>query len=225
MAMYFANFFIFILSPIIIYEILLNIILKVNNVYKNICYVQNNHMENFVFKFKKIFCISLIIFTLVTMLYISYNFESVEIFTDVFAAITDQSSTSTKNNTDQSSTTNSGDMIDLLARLVNGEARGEPYKGQVAVAAVVMNRVKSSEFPDTISGVIYQKGQFSSVTDGQFDKSIDENSTVYKAAREAINGADPTNGCLYFYNPKTSKSKWIFSRPVVITIGKHRFAK
>lgn len=223
--MYFANFLKFILSPIIIYEILLNIILKVNNVYKNVCCVQNNHMEKFVFKFKKMFCISLIIFALVTMLYISYNFESIEIFTGVFAEITDQSSTSTEKNTDQSSTTNSGDMIDLLARLVNGEARGEPYKGQVAVAAVVMNRVRSSEFPDTISGVIYQKGQFSSVTDGQFDKAIDEKSTVYKAAREAINGADPTNGCLYFYNPKTSKSKWIFSRPVMVTIGKHRFAK
>ena len=88
-----------------------------------------------------------------------------------------------------------------------------------------MNRVKSSEFPDTISGVIYQKGQFSCVTDGQFNKAIDENSTVYKAAREAINGADPTNGCLFFYNPKTSKSKWVFSRTTVVTIGKHRFAK
>ena len=116
-------------------------------------------------------------------------------------------------------------MLDLLARLVNGEARGEPYKGQVAVAAVVMNRVKSSEFPDTISGVIYQKGQFSCVTDGQINKAIDKDSTVYKAAREALNGADPTNGCVFFYNPKTSKSKWIFSRPTVITIGKHRFAK
>ena len=159
------------------------------------------------------------------MLYISYNYEGVDIYNNVLAATKDQSSTSTKKDTDQSSIDNTGDMIDLLARLINGEARGEPYKGQVAVGAVVMNRVKSSEFPDTISGVIYQKGQFSCVTDGQFNKAIDENSTVYKAAREAINGADPTNGCLFFYNPKTSKSKWLYTRQTVITIGSHRFAK
>ena len=159
------------------------------------------------------------------LLYISYNYEGVDIYNNVLAATKDQSSTSTKKDTDQSSIDNTGDMIDLLARLINGEARGEPYKGQVAVGAVVMNRVKSSEFPDTISGVIYQKGQFSCVTDGQFNKAIDENSTVYKAAREAINGADPTNGCLFFYNPKTSKSKWLYTRQTVITIGSHRFAK
>lgn len=182
-------------------------------------------MEKFKNTLKKLIIISIITSVLVIALYISYNYESLEIYNSVIAAITDQSSTSTEKNTDQSSTDNSGDMIDLLARLINGEARGEPYKGQVAVGAVVMNRVKSSEFPDTISGVIYQKGQFSCVTDGQFNKAIDEDSTVYKAAREAINGADPTNGCLFFYNPKTSKSKWIFSRPTVITIGKHRFAK
>ena len=174
---------------------------------------------------KKISKLVCIVSTLVIMLYISYSYDEVSINNNVFAAIKDQSSTSTKKNTDQSSIDNSGDMIDLLARLINGEARGEPYKGQVAVGAVVMNRVKSSQFPDTISGVIYQKGQFSCVTDGQFNQPIDENSTVYKAAREAMNGADPTNGCLFFYNPKTSKSKWIFSRPTVITIGKHRFAK
>lgn len=182
-------------------------------------------MENIKKEIKKIIIITLIVSTLTVLLYISYNYESLEIYNSVYAAIKDQSSTSTKNNTDQSSIDNSGDMVDLLARLINGEARGEPYKGQVAVGAVVMNRVKSSEFPDTISGVIYQKGQFSCVTDGQFNKAIDEDSTVYKAAREAVNGADPTNGCLFFYNPKTSKSKWIFSRPTVITIGKHRFAK
>ena len=173
----------------------------------------------------KIVKLSFVIVFLVLALYISYNYEDIEIYNSVVAAITDQSSTSTKKQTDQSSTNNSGDMVDLLARLINGEARGEPYKGQVAVGAVVMNRVKSSEFPDTISGVIYQKGQFSCVTDGQFDKSIDENSTVYKAAREALNGADPTNGCLFFYNPKTTKSKWLYTRTTVITIGSHRFAK
>lgn len=174
---------------------------------------------------KKIIVISLVIFTLFVLLYVSYNYQELEFTNSVIAAITDQSSTSTKKQTDQSSTNNSGDMVDLLARLINGEARGEPYKGQVAVGAVVMNRVKSSEFPDTISGVIYQKGQFSCVTDGQFDKAIDENSTVYKAAREALNGADPTNGCVFFYNPKTTKSKWLYSRTTVITIGSHRFAK
>lgn len=167
----------------------------------------------------------LVISFLVLALYVSYNYEDIKLYNSVIAAITDQSSTSTKKQTDQSSTNNTGDMVDLLARLINGEARGEPYKGQVAVGAVVMNRVKSSEFPDTISGVIYQKGQFSCVTDGQFDKAIDENSTVYKAAREALNGADPTNGCIFFYNPKTTKSKWLYTRKTVVTIGSHRFAK
>jgi len=174
---------------------------------------------------KKTIKIVLIIAFLIVSLYISYDYEDIQWYNSVIAAITDQSSTSSNKQTDQSSTNNTGDMVDLLARLINGEARGEPYKGQVAVGAVVMNRVKSSEFPDTISGVIYQKGQFSCVTDGQFDKAIDEDSTVYKAAREALNGADPTNGCIFFYNPKTSKSKWLYSRTTVITIGSHRFAK
>ena len=185
----------------------------------------NENINKFKLKLKEKMKLIGIITVLVLMLYVSYNYESIDVYSNVFAAIKDQSSTSTKKNTDQSSTDNSSDMIDLLARLINGEARGEPYKGQVAVGAVVMNRVKSSDFPDTISGVIYQKNQFSCVTDGQFNKAIDENSTVYKAAREAMNGSDPTNGCLFFYNPKTSKSSWIFSRPTVITIGKHRFAK
>lgn len=182
-------------------------------------------MENIRNLLKKMTLIGAIIIALVIALYVSYNYESFEIYNGVYAAIKDQSSTSTKKNTDQSSIANSGDMVDLLARLINGEARGEPYKGQVAVGAVVMNRVKSSEFPDTISGVIYQKGQFSCVTDGQFNKAIDENSTVYKAAQEAINGSDPTNGCIFFYNPKTSKSKWLYTRQTVVTIGSHRFAK
>jgi len=182
-------------------------------------------MEKFRKILKKIISLVFIICVLFIALYISYNYESLEIYDSVYAAIKDQSSTSTKKNTDQSSIDNSGDMVDLLARLINGEARGEPYKGQVAVGAVVMNRVKSSEFPDTISGVIYQKGQFSCVTDGQFNKAIDEDSTVYKAAQEALNGADPTNGCIFFYNPKTSKSKWLYTRKTVVTIGSHRFAK
>ena len=184
---------------------------------------QNNDMKKF--NFKKVTKLLSIIIVLLIILYITYTEEDIRIFETVFAVITDESSTSTKKNTDQSSITNSGDMVELLARLINGEARGEPYNGQVAVGAVVMNRIKSASFPDTISGVIYQKGQFSSVTDGQINKAIDKSSTVYQAARDAINGIDPTNGCIYFYNPKTAKSKWIYSRPVIVTIGKHRFAK
>lgn len=124
-----------------------------------------------------------------------------------------------------STTKASGDnMVELLARLINGEARGESYIGQVAVGAVIMNRVKDPSFPNTIAGVIYQKGQFSCITDGQFDVAIDEESTVYKAAEDAMNGVDPTNGALYFYNPSKTKSKWLFSLKTVTTIGKHVFA-
>ena len=119
----------------------------------------------------------------------------------------------------------SGDnMVELLARLINGEARGEPYIGQVAVGAVIMNRVKDPSFPNTIAGVIYQSHQFSQITDGQFDVAIEEDSTVYKAAQDAMNGVDPTNGALYFYNPAKTKSKWLFSLKTVTTIGKHVFA-
>ena len=139
-------------------------------------------------------------------------------FKDIFTAKTDESSTSTN----KAST--SGDMVDLLARLINGEARGEPYEGQVAVGAVVLNRVKSSQFPNTISSVIYQANQFSCIKDGQFNKPIDKGSTVYKAAQEAINGSDPSNGALFFYNPKTTKSKWLYSLKTIKTIGKHVFA-
>lgn len=124
-----------------------------------------------------------------------------------------------------STTKASGDnMVELLARLINGEARGEPYIGQVAVGAVIMNRVKDPSFPNTIAGVIYQNQQFSSVTDGQFDVDIAEDATVYKAAQDAMNGVDPTNGALYFYNPSKTKSKWLFSLKTVTTIGKHVFA-
>ena len=87
-----------------------------------------------------------------------------------------------------------------------------------------MNRVKSPEFPNTIAGVIYEPGQFSSIKDGQFNVSIDENSTVYQAAEDAMNGVDPTNGALYFYNPSKTKSKYLFSLKTVATIGKHVFA-
>lgn len=115
--------------------------------------------------------------------------------------------------------------IQLMARAINGEARGEPYEGQVAVGAVILNRVKSSQFPNTIAGVIYQSGAFTAVSDGQINSPISESSTVYKAARDAMNGWDPTGGCIYYFNPNTATNKWIWSRPLVKTIGKHRFCK
>ena len=113
----------------------------------------------------------------------------------------------------------------LLARAVNGEARGEPYEGQVAVAAVILNRVRHSSFPNTISGVIYQPGAFTAVSDGQINVPIDENSSVYKACSDALNGWDPSGGAIYYYNPATATSSWIWSRPVIKRIGKHVFCK
>ena len=115
--------------------------------------------------------------------------------------------------------------VQLLARAINGEARGEPYEGQVAVGAVILNRTKDSRFPKTIPGVIYQPGAFTAVSDGQINVPIDPDSTVVKAARDAMNGWDPTNGAVYYYNPATATSSWIWSREIVITIGKHNFAK
>ena len=127
-------------------------------------------------------------------------------------------------NTSYAATTSSSD-IQLMARAINGEARGEPYEGQVAVGAVILNRVKSSQFPNTIAGVIYQSGAFTAVADGQINVPIAEGSTVYKAAKDAMNGWDPTGGCIYYFNPDTATNKWIWSRPYVKTIGKHRFCK
>ena len=115
--------------------------------------------------------------------------------------------------------------LQLMARAINGEARGEPYEGQVAVGAVILNRVKSSKFPNTIAGVIYEPGAFTAVADGQINVPIKEGSSVLKAARDAMNGWDPTNGCTYYFNPDTATNKWIWSRPHVKTIGKHRFCK
>lgn len=112
--------------------------------------------------------------------------------------------------------------IYLLAKCVHAEARGEPYVGQVAVAAVILNRVKDPNFPNTISGVIYQPWAFTAVNDGQIN--LEPNQNAYNAARDAMNGWDPTYGCIYYYNPTTATSKWIFSRQTVITIGKHVFA-
>ena len=114
----------------------------------------------------------------------------------------------------------SGD-VDLIARAVYGKARGEPYEGQVAVAAVILNRVRSASFPNTVSGVIYQPGAFDAVSDGQLYLTPD--SAAYRAARDAMAGWDPTGGCIYYYNPKTATSKWIRSRPVMRTIGDHVF--
>ena len=114
----------------------------------------------------------------------------------------------------------SGD-VNLLARLISAEARGEPYNGQVAVGAVVLNRMKHPSFPNTMSGVIYQPGAFSCVSDGQFSKPVAD--SCYQAARDALNGWDPTGGAIYYFNPATATSKWIWSRPLLITIGKHRF--
>ncbi len=116
----------------------------------------------------------------------------------------------------------SGDVY-LLAQCIYSESRGEPYKGQVAVGAVVLNRVKSSSFPNSISGVIYQKGAFSAVDDGQIN--LTPNDTALKAARDAMNGWDPTGGCLYYYNPAKTSNRWIRSRPIVVRIGSHVFCK
>ena len=111
--------------------------------------------------------------------------------------------------------------VDLLARLISAEARGEPYAGQVAVGAVVMNRVKHPSFPGTISGVIYQNGAFSCLQDGQFWQPV--SGSAYQAARDALNGSDPSGGAIYYFNPSTASSKWIWSRPLIVQIGSHRF--
>ena len=121
------------------------------------------------------------------------------------------------------SKSNSTSDVQLIARAINGEARGEPYEGQVAVGAVILNRVKSSQFPNTIAGVIYQSGAFTAVADGQINVPIAEGSTVVKAAQDALNGWDPTGGAIYYFNPATATNKWIWSRPLIKTIGKHRF--
>ena len=112
--------------------------------------------------------------------------------------------------------------LSLLARLVSGEARGEPYVGQVAVAAVVLNRVRHDAFPNTISGVIFQTGAFDAVWDGQFDMEPTE--SARRAARDALGGWDPTGGCIYYYNPRTATNSWIWTRQVQLTIGQHAFA-
>lgn len=114
----------------------------------------------------------------------------------------------------------SGDLY-LLARLISAEARGESYQGQVAVGAVVLNRVEHPSFPNSISGVIYQPGAFSCLDDGQFNEPIAE--SAWRAAQDALNGSDPSYGAIYYFNPSTATSRWIWSRPLIVQIGKHRF--
>lgn len=114
----------------------------------------------------------------------------------------------------------SGD-VNLLARLISAEARGEPYSGQVAVGAVVLNRIDSPLFPNSMSGVIYQHGAFSCLQDGQFNEPVAD--SAYRAARDALNGVDPSGGAIYYFNPITATNKWIWSRPLLVVIGKHRF--
>ncbi len=131
-------------------------------------------------------------------------------------------STTSSNSSSNTSSYSDADVA-LLARLIYGEARGESYVGQVAVGAVVMNRIKSSSFPNTMSGVIYQRYAFTAVDDGQIN--LTPNDTARKAALDAMNGWDPTYGAIYYYNPVTATSAWIFTRTTTVTIGRHVFAK
>lgn len=156
-------------------------------------------------RFYKLSIILLIIFTICLMI-INTKEQNVE-SSSVYAA----------------SKSSSTSDLQLMARAINGEARGEPYEGQVAVGAVILNRVKSSKFPNTIAGVIYQSGAFTAVADGQINVPIAQGSTVLKAAQDAMNGWDPTGGAIYYFNPDTATNKWIWSRPLIKTIGKHRF--
>ena len=113
--------------------------------------------------------------------------------------------------------------VDILARIINGEARGETYTGQVAIGAVVLNRVRHPSFPNSVAGVIYQPGAFTAIDDGQINAAMTQSSV--KAARDALNGWDPTKGAIYYYNPRTATNKWIRTRPVITTIGQHVFCK
>ena len=132
------------------------------------------------------------------------------------------SGSSSSSSSSGSSSYTSSDLY-LLAKCIYAEGRGESYTGQVAIGAVIMNRVRSKSFPNTIAGVVYQSGAFTAVSDGQIN--LEPNETAYNAARDAMNGWDPTYGCLYYYNPAVATSAWIFSRPTVTVIGKHVFAK
>lgn len=137
------------------------------------------------------------------------------------------SSENTGSNSKPSDKENNSDVTQkeqlLLSRTINGEARGEPYEGQVAVGAVIMNRIADSRFPNSISTVVYEPGAFTCVQDGQINAALEE--TPKKAANDALNGWDPSGGCIFYYNPKTATNKWIKTRPIVKTIGKHVFTK
>ncbi len=113
--------------------------------------------------------------------------------------------------------------FELLARTISAEARGEPYSGQVAVGAVILNRTEHPSFPDSVSGVVYQPGAFSCLYDGQFYEPVAD--SAYSAARDALNGMDPSGGAIYYYNPRTATNKWIRSRPIITTIGRHVFCE
>ncbi len=121
----------------------------------------------------------------------------------------------------KSGSSGNSDSVNLLARAINGEARGEPYTGQVAVGAVILNRVEHPSFPNTIAGVIYQPGAFTAVSDGQIHAQMEE--SCIRAAKDALNGWDPAGGAIYYYNPKTATNRWIRTRPIIATIGKHVF--
>lgn len=130
--------------------------------------------------------------------------------------------TGTAATTTQKYSNNSQDVV-LLSRLINGEARGEPYSGQVAVGAVVLNRTRDPKFPSTVAGVIYQPGAFTATVDGQINANIEQNSI--NAARDALNGWDPSGGAIYYFNPAKTTNQWIWSRPLIKIIGKHRFCR
>lgn len=123
----------------------------------------------------------------------------------------------------QNSQNISSNDLNLLARIISAESRGEPYSGQVAVGAVILNRVEHPSFPDTISGVIYQPGAFTALTDGQFNVAVAD--SARRAAQEALSGTDPSGGSIYYYNPNTASNQWIRTRPIVARIGKHVFCK
>lgn len=129
----------------------------------------------------------------------------------------------TSSSSTSSSTSNNSQDVMLLAKLINGEARGEPYEGQVAVGAVILNRVRNPKFPSSVAGVVYQPGAFTAIVDGQVNAKMEANSI--KAAKDALNGWDPSGGAMYYFNPSTATSSWIWSRPLIKVIGKHRFCR
>lgn len=132
----------------------------------------------------------------------------------------EQTGQNTGNQTGSSGGNASGDVA-LLAKVISAEARGEPYDGQVAVGAVILNRIAHPSFPNTLAGVVYEPGAFTCMVDGQIDQPIA--ASAYQAARDALNGADPSGGAIYYFNPVTATSAWIWSRPLLTVIGKHRF--